>query len=63
MSLDPSSHIIAKITDYGISVHASPAGTPGTLGSPGYSAPEVVSLRVQGKQMASYCLNNNNSKI
>jgi len=51
LSLDPQSATISKITDYGISTSASPSGIPSPCGSPGYSAPEVVSLKARGKNL------------
>ncbi|CAK8698612.1 unnamed protein product [Clavelina lepadiformis] len=53
VSLDPLSPATAKITDYGIATLVSPFGTPGPSGTPGYSAPEVVTLKTGGKDKPS----------
>ena len=45
-SLDPSVPVVAKIADYGIAEHLTPLGTSGYSGTAGYSAPEVVKIRL-----------------
>uniref|UniRef100_F6ZLD5 Protein kinase domain-containing protein n=1 Tax=Ciona intestinalis TaxID=7719 RepID=F6ZLD5_CIOIN len=50
VSLNPDHPTVTTITDYGISTLASPTGIPGASGSPGYSAPEVVTLKVEGNK-------------
>ena len=38
--------MVAKIADYGIAEHLTPMGTSGYSGTAGYSAPEVVKIRL-----------------
>ena len=45
-SRDPTSPVVAKIADYGIAEHLTPLGTSGYSGTAGYSAPEVVKIRL-----------------
>lgn len=45
-SRDPAAPVVAKIADYGIAEHLTPMGTPGYSGTAGYSAPEVVKIRL-----------------
>ena len=45
-SRDEKAAVVAKIADYGISEHITPMGTAGYSGTSGYSAPEVVKIRL-----------------
>ena len=40
-SLDESSLLNVKLSDYGISCFATPQGVAGEEGTPGYQAPEI----------------------
>nr|XP_039266829.1 leucine-rich repeat serine/threonine-protein kinase 2-like isoform X2 [Styela clava] len=46
MTMDENNPMNVKLVDFGIALSITPAGTIGGCGSPGYSAPEVVALKM-----------------